>query len=177
MNSNSIFEYSEDFLNEILNDILNLRAQKMTAPSNNEFENKLKMIVGKNFNDLDFKNLIALNDKDIKEKIISMFKEMRKERIEIIGENDVEDIEKRIFLHTSLRPFCASPFQTEVDKSDRTVSGHEVLTLGPYTCPPASHKRSDGCSSHQPNHRFLTGPRTHGCRNFQHIRRECLHPH
>jgi preprotein translocase subunit SecA len=100
MNSNSIFEYSEDFLNEILNDILNLRAQKMTAPSNNEFENKLKMIVGKNFNDLDFKNLIALNDKDIKEKIISMFKEMRKERIEIIGENDVEDIEKRIFLQS-----------------------------------------------------------------------------
>ena len=67
---------------------------------NNEFENKLKLILGKNFEENEFKNLILLNEKELKNKIIDKFNIKRKERIKLIGENQSKEIEKRIFLQS-----------------------------------------------------------------------------
>ena len=98
MNNKNIFEYSEDFLAEILNDIMKLKVQKLSSPSSNEYENKIRAVVGKNFNETDFKKLIFLGEKEIKEKIISKFKEIRDERIKVVGEDQAKDVEKKIFL-------------------------------------------------------------------------------
>mgnify|MGYP001212937782 FL=1 len=98
MNNENIFEYSEDFLAEIINDIMKLKAQNLSSPSSNEYENKIRAVVGKNFNETDFKNLIFLGEKEIKNKIISKFKEIRDERIKVVGENQAKDVEKKIFL-------------------------------------------------------------------------------
>ena len=67
---------------------------------NNEFENRLKLILGKNFEESEFKILISDNDKIFKEKIISKFKETRKERIKLLSESQASEIEKRIFLQS-----------------------------------------------------------------------------
>ncbi len=100
MNSNQIFEYSEDFLNEITKDLVKLKKQKVSNPKNNEFENKLKLILGKSINENEFKDLTESNDKDFKELIFKKFKNSREERIKLLGENQSKDIEKKIFLQS-----------------------------------------------------------------------------
>ena len=100
MKSDEIFNYSNDFLNEILDNLLISKKKSVANLKNNEFENKLKLILGKNFEENEFKNLISLNEKELKNKIIDKFNIKRKERIKLIGENQSKEIEKRIFLQS-----------------------------------------------------------------------------
>ncbi len=100
MNSDKIFEYSNEFLNEIINDLIELKKNKSVNPKNNEFEIKLKGILGKNFVETEFNNLISLKEKDFEEKMISKFNEVRSERQKILGEEQSKEIEKRIFLQS-----------------------------------------------------------------------------
>ncbi len=96
--NNNIFNYSEDFLQEIVDNIIRLKTQNLSNPKSNEFENKLKTLVGKNLNEEDFKDISSLNEKEIKNKIISVFQDARKARIDMVGNENAKDIEKRIFL-------------------------------------------------------------------------------
>ena len=95
MKSEKIFSYSDDFLNEINKDIIKLKIKKLSDPSNNEFNNRLKLILGKKFEDL-----ASLGDKEIKEKILSKFQASRKERLDLLGTEQSKELEKRIFLQT-----------------------------------------------------------------------------
>ncbi len=100
MNSDQIFEYSEDFLNEIIDNLIILRNFKSSNPKNNSFDKKLKSILGKNFQESDLKNLFSLDKNSFKEKINSKFKEARDQRFKLLGENQSKEIEKRILLQT-----------------------------------------------------------------------------
>ena len=100
MNSDQIFSYSEDFMMEIINNLTKLKHDKINNPKSNEFENKLKKIIGKNYNLEDFNNLISSNDIDFKKNLEDKFKNSRDERIKILGENQAKEIEKRIFLQS-----------------------------------------------------------------------------
>jgi len=98
MNSESIFEYSDNFLKEIIQDIIQLKIQKKSNPKNNEFDNRVKQIIGKNYNENEIEELISAKDEEFKEKIINKFDESRNERIKLLGEEHAKEIEKRIFL-------------------------------------------------------------------------------
>ena len=98
INSDEIFTYSDQFLEEIVNDIIKLKSQKLSNIKTNEFEKKLKLIIGKNYKEDEFNNLISLNDNDFKKQIYDRFKEAREKRIEMIGSDQSKEIEKRIFL-------------------------------------------------------------------------------
>tara|TARA_B100001063_G_scaffold138934_1_gene129831 strand:- start:375 stop:2921 length:2547 start_codon:yes stop_codon:yes gene_type:complete len=100
MNSKQIFQYSDDFLNEIIDDLIELKKLKISNPKNNNFDIKLKSILGKNFEENDFENLISLSEIPFKNKIIEKFNESRNERTKLLGENQSKEIEKRIFLQT-----------------------------------------------------------------------------
>ena len=100
MNSNQIFEYSNDFLNEIIEQLIELKKQKLLNLKNNDFDNKLKLIMGKNFKETEFDSLISLSNTAFKNQIIEKFQESRKERIRLLGEDQSKDIEKRIFLQS-----------------------------------------------------------------------------
>jgi preprotein translocase subunit SecA len=100
MNSTQIFEYSDDFLKEIIENLIVLKIQKISEPKNNDFNNKLKLILGKNFNEIQLENLILLKDNEFKKNIIDKFKETRDERIKILGDAQSKEIEKRIFLQS-----------------------------------------------------------------------------
>jgi preprotein translocase subunit SecA len=100
MNSQSIFDYSDDFLKEIIDDIIKLKIQSLSNPKSNEFSNHLKQIVGKSFDESELKSLISAKDSELKEKIINKFSESRYERIKILGEDHAKEIEKRIFLQS-----------------------------------------------------------------------------
>ena len=100
MNSEEIFNYSENFLNEIIDDLIKLKIQKISNPKSNEFNNRIKTLMGKNINESQFQELALSNDENIKQNIIKQFNENRKERVKILGESQAKEIEKRIFLQS-----------------------------------------------------------------------------
>ena len=100
MNSENIFDYSDEFLKEISDDLIKLKISNLSNPKSNEFNNKTKQIVGKSFEETEFKDLIEAKDKDFREKISNKFQETRNERIKLLGEDHAKEIEKRIFLQS-----------------------------------------------------------------------------
>jgi len=100
MNSEQIYEYSDEFLNNIFQDLVSLKIKKMSNPTNYDFDNKLKSILGKNFDESDFKNLDILSDNELKNIVLKKFKDAREERIKFLGIEQSKEIEKRIFLQS-----------------------------------------------------------------------------
>ena len=100
MNSKNIFDYSDEFLKEISDYLVNLKISSLSNPKSTEFNNKTKQIVGKSFEENEFRELIVAKDNDFREKILKKFKESRDERIRLLGEDHAKEIEKRIFLQT-----------------------------------------------------------------------------
>ena len=100
MDNKEIFSYSDSFLNEIISYLLNNRKEYLLNPKGNEFKRKLISIFGKSFNEQEIEELIKLNDKDFPLKITNKFNEIRSERVKLLGEQQAQEIEKRIFLQT-----------------------------------------------------------------------------
>ncbi len=100
MNSENIFDYSDEFLKEISEDLIKLKISNLSNPKSNEFSNRTKQIAGKSIEENEFKELIQAKDNDFKEKIFNKFQETRKERIKLLGEDHAKEIEKRIFLQS-----------------------------------------------------------------------------
>ena len=100
MDSEKIFDYSDNFLSEIVENLISLKIQKLSNPKNNEFNNRLKTIFGKSLNDDEYNELMSLSDTKLREKIFEKFKFAREERSKILGENQSKEIEKRILLQS-----------------------------------------------------------------------------
>ena len=100
MNSDKIFNYSEEFLQEIIDDLIKLKIRKKTNPKNLEFENKLKTILGKNLETTNFENLTSMDEGKLSKEISETFVKNRDERIKFLGEKQSQEIEKRIFLQS-----------------------------------------------------------------------------
>ncbi|MDC1112591.1 SEC-C metal-binding domain-containing protein, partial [Candidatus Pelagibacter sp.] len=99
MKSEEIFNYSNDFLEEIINDLLISKSTKISKLNTN-FESKLKVFIGKNYNEQDFNTLILQNDKDFTQNIKDKYEKIRNERIKLLGNEQAKEIEKRIFLQS-----------------------------------------------------------------------------
>ena len=100
MNSDTIFDYSNSFLNEIIDDLIGLKMKKKSNPKSTDFENKLKSILGKNFIYSYLEELTNCSDKELRESLNKKFQDSREERIKLLGKDQSQDIEKRIFLQT-----------------------------------------------------------------------------
>jgi len=98
MNSEKVFDYSNEFLSEITGHLISLKTQKLSKTKNIEFNNQLKVLLGKSIDDNEFENLINLKDQDFTKKINSKFLDSRNERIKMLDEEKAKEIEKRIFL-------------------------------------------------------------------------------
>ena len=98
MNSEKAFDYSNEFLSEILTHLTQLRSQNMSKTKNNEFTNQLKVLLGKSIINEEYENLVNLKDENFREKINTKFLESRNDRVKILGEEEAKEIEKRIFL-------------------------------------------------------------------------------
>ena len=100
MNSKEIFEYSNNFLDEVNENLIRLKSQKLSNPKSSEFDVQLRALIGKNLSEDEFKEMLNLDDKKFKNTINEKFLFSRNERIEMLGENQARDIEKRIFLQS-----------------------------------------------------------------------------
>jgi preprotein translocase subunit SecA len=98
MNSEKVFDYSNEFLLEIVGHLIILKTQNLSKIQNNEFNNQLKTLLGKSVDDVEFQNIIDLKDEELKEKINSKFLSTRNERIKLLSEEKAKEVEKTIFL-------------------------------------------------------------------------------
>ena len=98
MNNKEIFNYSNNFLQDIIEDLIDDKKKYLTNPKGNDFNRKFISIFGKSFTDEEINELIKLNEKDFYSKINNKFQEKRNERVEILGEERAEQIEKGFFL-------------------------------------------------------------------------------
>jgi len=96
INSDEVFDYSDEFLSEIIEHLITLKVQNLSK--NNEFNNQLKILLGKSIDDEEFKALINLKDQEFIEKINLKFLDSRNERIKLLNKDKAREIEKRIFL-------------------------------------------------------------------------------
>ena len=100
MDSEQIFDYSADFLDEIVGELIQLKKQKASNPNNKNFDNKLLSILGKNFKNDELENLKSSDDGLFKKEIFEKFEKARNDRTKILGESGSKELEKRIFLQS-----------------------------------------------------------------------------
>ena len=100
MDSDKIFDYSDEFLSEIINDLINLKEKKLSNPNNNEFDNKLKTIFGKSLNNDEYQQLGSIKSNEFKDKVFEKFNFARNNRNETLSESKSKEIEKRILLQS-----------------------------------------------------------------------------
>ena len=100
MDSEKIFDYSTNFLDEIKKDLIDLKIQKIANPKNPHFENQIKTLMGKNFTEKELDDLLKKNDNELMKLISDKFYKTRDERIKLLGIDQAKQIEKRIFLQS-----------------------------------------------------------------------------
>ena len=59
MDSDKIFDYSDKFLTEIIDNLITLKIQKLSDPRSSEFNNRLKTIFGKSLDETEYNKLIS----------------------------------------------------------------------------------------------------------------------
>ena len=100
MDNNNIFDYSDSFLKDIIENLIKEKKEYLANPKNNEFNRKFISIFGKSFDDNEITNLTKLNEEEFSTGIVKKFEEKRNQRIKLLGEERAQEIEKRIFLQT-----------------------------------------------------------------------------
>jgi len=100
MDSENIFDYSDQFLIEIIDDLTKLKTNKLSNPKNNEYDNKLKTIFGKSLENNEYEEIVSLNEKEFKNKIFEKFNHAREQRSQALTINQSKEIEKRILLQS-----------------------------------------------------------------------------
>jgi preprotein translocase subunit SecA len=100
MNSEKVFDYSDGFLSEIIEHLKFLKTQNLSKIKNNEFNNQLKLLLGKSIDNIELEKLESLKSEELEKKINQKFLDSRNERIKILDENRAKEIEKRIFLQS-----------------------------------------------------------------------------
>ncbi len=100
INSKEIFNYSDNFLSEIIQHLIELKNKDINGSKNIEFNKQLKSILGKSFEENEVQNLIQEKNETVEKKIKEKFKQKRNERIKHLSEKRAIELEKRIFLQT-----------------------------------------------------------------------------
>ena len=98
LNDVEINSYSDAFLEEVINNLKNLKTRNIITSNTSEFANQLKSIIGKSFNEEEVLKLINSENNNFVKLINQKFTEKRKEREKVLNLNQAREIEKRIFL-------------------------------------------------------------------------------
>ena len=98
--SNNAAEYSENFLEELIIEISNKKRSYSELKNNKDFEVQLKSLLGKSFDESEYVELIKKDENNFKIAIEEKFLDKRQERKKILGEEQSNEVEKRILLQT-----------------------------------------------------------------------------
>jgi len=90
--------YADDFLEEIIAKLSELKNKYLVNPKNSDFITQTKLFLGKTFDENETNTLIEMKNEDFSNKIKEKFNEKRDERKKFLGKEQAQQIEKRIFL-------------------------------------------------------------------------------
>ena len=96
--SKNSFDYSDEFLHEIIIKLKELKKLNLTKDKNNENSIQIKSIFGKSFNDSEIGSILDLNEENFENEIKNKFYNKRSEREKILGKDQTLELEKRILL-------------------------------------------------------------------------------
>ncbi len=100
INSDKIFQYSDNFLSEIIENLIEKKSSFTNTNNIKDLENQINSLLGKSFNKTEVQDLLKKNNEEFKKRIEEKFIEKRNQRIQIIGEKQAMGIEKTIFLQS-----------------------------------------------------------------------------
>ena len=100
MNSEKIFDYSNNFFNDVKENLIKLKIQKQANPKSPYFKNQIKSLMGKSLEKKDIEDLLNKRDDELMNLVSEKFNESRAERTKLLGENQSKELEKRIFLQS-----------------------------------------------------------------------------
>ena len=98
LKSQNIEQILEDFLNEVLNTLEKIRNIYQKSNDKKSYLASVKSIIGNALNDEELTSLILLNKEKFDKKIKDLYFSKKKERVKIIGNDENNGLEKRIFL-------------------------------------------------------------------------------
>ena len=96
--SKNSFDYSDEFLHEIIIKLKELKKLNLTKDKNNENSIQIKSIFGKSFNDSEIGSILDLNEENFENEIKNKFYNKRSEREKILDKDQALELEKRILL-------------------------------------------------------------------------------
>jgi len=93
-----ISEILQSFLDEISVELEKIKNEYKTGKDKKNYLTSIKNIIGNSFSDIDLISLTLLDEKEFKKKLQDTFDIKKKERIKLIGSDENDEIEKKIFL-------------------------------------------------------------------------------
>jgi len=96
--SKNAFEYSDQFLDEILIQLKELKKINLAKDNNNEQSVQIKSILGKSFEENEINKILNLNDENFEKEIKNKFLNKRSERERVLGKDQAIELEKKILL-------------------------------------------------------------------------------
>ncbi len=97
--------YSEKFLDEMLDELINLKKKQLADPKSTEFVSQTKLLLGKSYDILKINSeqsndeqIKKIPDMEFKDKVKNRLDEQKKMRAEILGKSQADMLEKNIFL-------------------------------------------------------------------------------
>ena len=90
--------FFETFLQDIIDELLEDRKKYLLNPKENFYVNKFKSIFGKSVDENSLNSANSLNDNEFSKFIKKKFETIRSNRVNILGEGQNNELEKRIFL-------------------------------------------------------------------------------
>jgi preprotein translocase subunit SecA len=98
LKENNINEILRDFFDEVLINLNNTRIDYQKSHDEKNFLTEIKSITGNAYNDSQLLECGKLNESEFNEKMKEYYSNKKKSRIEILGENQNNSLEKKIFL-------------------------------------------------------------------------------
>jgi len=98
ISSENVFEYTNNFLDEVIIKLKELKKSNLTKDNKSEQTIQIKSILGKSFEDNEINSVLDLNDQIFEKKIKDKFNFKRLEREKILGKEQALGLEKRILL-------------------------------------------------------------------------------
>ena len=96
--SKNSYNYSDEFLNEIIIRLKDLKKLNLTKDKNNENSIQIKSILGKSFEENELNSILDMNEENFENEIKNKFYKKRSEREKILGKDQTLELEKRILL-------------------------------------------------------------------------------
>ena len=98
LKENNINEILGDFFDEVLINLNNTRIDYQKSHDEKNFLTEIKAITGNAFNDSQLLECGKLNESEFNEKMKGYYSKKKKSRVEVLGENQNNSLEKKIFL-------------------------------------------------------------------------------